>query len=63
MARVNPPSTGAGTPASSFAERDEPSTARQPARAFNLPDEEQLALPVTWIADVDAGLLTLWQVT
>jgi hypothetical protein len=30
---------------------------------LNLPDDEELALPVTWIAEVDAGLLTLWQVT
>lgn len=30
---------------------------------LNLPDEEELALPVTWIAEVDAGRLTLWRVT
>jgi hypothetical protein len=39
---------------------------QQPATTgshLHLPDDEELALPpVTWIAAVDAGRLTLWQV-
>ncbi len=29
---------------------------------LNLPDDEELALPVTWIAEVDEGRLALWQI-